>query len=281
MAANTPPSSAPVHYLVPIFPGFQLLDLTGPLDILNLLSTQPGSPRLTLTLISDSLQPVPTKPIPPAGVEWKFDLDTAFPETGGKVNTLFNQYLTPDTTYSEFLSGIRSGFGETKRPPTVDVLLIPGGVGTRLLRTWPDGSKTSNIQGLLDFIPQIKSYVSTAIITVCTGSYALAQTGILDKRRATTNMERFADVAARNPGVYWQRGARWVRSLSSEGEGPAGLEIWTSAGISAGMDVTLAFVAEYYGGIDVARDLAKELEYDWREIPEGERDPLYEKHFGL
>ena len=45
------------------------------------------------------------------------------------------------------------------------------------------------------------------------------------------------------------------------------------------MDVTLAFIAHYYGGQDVARNLAKELEYDWREIAEGDKDPLYEKHY--
>ncbi len=45
------------------------------------------------------------------------------------------------------------------------------------------------------------------------------------------------------------------------------------------MDVTLAFIAHHYGGQDVSRNLAKELEYDWREIAEGDKDPLYEKHY--
>ena len=43
------------------------------------------------------------------------------------------------------------------------------------------------------------------------------------------------------------------------------------------MDGTLAFIAHFYGGQDVARNLAESLEYDWREIAEGARAPLYEK----
>ncbi|KIX09278.1 uncharacterized protein Z518_00357 [Rhinocladiella mackenziei CBS 650.93] len=265
----------PVHYLIPIFPGFQLLDLTGPLDILNLLSIVTTNSELRLTFISETLDPVPTKPIPPAVADWSFDLETAFPHTKGKVNTTFNEYLQPDTTYAEYLKALETG--ENSQP--VDVLLIPGGIGTRLARVHQDGSKTSNIKSLLDFVPQVAPHIRTAIITVCTGSDALAQTGLLHNRRATTNMARFAEVAQRNPNVLWQHAARWVRSLPSEAPGSTPIEIWSSAGISAGMDVTLAFIAHFYGGRDVARGLAKSLEYDWREIAEGEKDPLYEKYY--
>ncbi|KIW18187.1 hypothetical protein PV08_02475 [Exophiala spinifera] len=267
-------SSTPKHFIVPIFPGFQLLDLAGPLDILNLLSySQPG---LSFKFIAESLDPVPVKPIVPQSAQWTFDLQEAFPQLGDKVNTAFNQYLQPDTTYADYLEALNSP-GADK--PVLDVMLIPGGVGTRLTRLHPDGSKSSNIQALVDFIPKVIPHVSTAILTVCTGSYALAFTGLLDGRRATTNMSRFDDVAGRHPGVSWQHGARWVRSLPSEASGSTPIEIWTSAGISAGMDGTLAFIAQFYGGLDVARDLAKELEYDWREIAEGDKDPLYEKYY--
>ncbi|KIV86376.1 hypothetical protein PV11_01990 [Exophiala sideris] len=267
----------PVHYLMPIFPGFQLLDLTGPLDILNTHSTTSGNLQLSLKLIAETLDPVPTKPITPRSANWSFDLQGAFPETGGKVNTAFNQYLQPDITYEEYLKAIEADDGA----PPVDVLLIPGGVGTRLERIHPDGSKTANIQRLVDFVPKVAPYVRTAIITVCTGSYALALTGLLDNRRATTNMSRFDTVARSNPQVHWQHAARWVRSLPSESKGSIPIEIWTSAGISAGMDVTLAFIAHHYGGQDVARKLAKALEYDWREVAEGDKDPLYEKHYAV
>ncbi|ETI24405.1 hypothetical protein G647_03774 [Cladophialophora carrionii CBS 160.54] len=253
-------TSLPIHYLLPIYPGFQLLDLAGPLDILNILSTahlDPEKHPLSLTFIAETLEPVPTKPIPPKSANWTFDLVDAYPSSGGKTNLSFNEYLQPDTTFADFLRALELDQGK----PHVDVLLIPGGVGTRLKRVHPDGNKTSNIQSLLEFLPMVAPHIRTAIITVCTGSDALAQTGLLDNRRATTNMTRFKEVAARSPKVKWADFARWVRR------------------ISAGMDVTLAFISHFYGGQGVARSLAKALEYDWREIAEGERDPLYAKHF--
>jgi putative intracellular protease/amidase len=273
-------ATPPIHYLLPIFPGFQLLDLAGPLDILNLLSLahlDPETQPISLTFIAESRDPVPVKPIVPKGASWSFDLVDAYPKTEGKTNLTFNQYLQPDTTYDEFLRALQ----ENESNARVDVVLIPGGVGTRLKRLDQDGSKTSNIQSLLDFLPKVAPHISTAIITVCTGSDALAQTGLLDNRRATTNMTRFKEVAARSPSVRWADHARWVRSLPSEVQDRAAtpIEIWTSAGISAGMDVTLAFIAHFYGGIELSRNLAKALEYDWREIGEGEVDPLYTKHF--
>ncbi|KEF54744.1 uncharacterized protein A1O9_09186 [Exophiala aquamarina CBS 119918] len=271
---------APAHYLLAIFPGYQLLDLAGPLDILNILSLVKADLPLTLTIIAESLEPVPSKPIPPSSANWTFDLQAQFPETNGKVNTNFNQYLLPDVTFDQYISSLDDPSTNKKDGhfSPVDVLLIPGGLGTRLNRVSSDGQTVSNIRALLDFIPKVAPHIAHAIITVCTGSDALAQTGLLDNRRATTNISRFQDVEGRNPNVKWQSWARWVRSIP-ESTDRANIEMWTSAGISAGMDVTLAFIAHHYGGLELSRDLAKRLEYDWREIPEGKKDPLYEKHW--
>lgn len=272
----------PLHYLIPIFPGFQLLDVSGPLDILNLLSLDPSASNITLTFIADTLDPVSVKPKPPPKADWKFDLSSAYPGSNGTVNLSFNQTFTPSTTYDDYLAALpRSAEGNAAKP--IDVMLIPGGVGTRLDRIYSDGKRTSNVQTLIDFIPKIAPSISTAIITVCTGSHVLAQTSLLNSRRATTNMARFEDVASSNTRVKWQKGARWVKSLPSESQENAAkdLEIWSSAGISAGMDVTLAFIEDYYGGRQVSRELAKRLEYDWREIEESGIDPMYEKYFGV
>jgi len=272
--------SAPTHYLLAIYPGYQLLDLAGPLDILNILSLVKPDLPFTLTIIAESLEPVPSKPIPPSSAHWSFDLEAQTPN--GEINTTFNQYLLPDVTFDQYLDALndpttnkKDGHGHLS---PVDVLLIPGGIGTRLSRISPDGQSVSNIRALLDFIPKVTPHIAHAIITVCTGSDALAQTGLLDNRRATTNISRFQDVVGRNPTVKWQSWARWVRSIPEPAD-RAKIDIWTSAGISAGMDVTLAFIAHHYGGLELSRDLAKRLEYDWREIPEGKKDPLYEKHW--
>jgi putative intracellular protease/amidase len=275
-------ANLPLNFLLPIFPGFQLLDLAGPLDILNLLSTNHldrSTQPLSLKFVAETLVPVPVKPIVPKASNWTFDLKDGYPNTPGgpgTPNVDFNQFLTPDLTYDDVFERLETGDMQ------IDVILIPGGVGTRLKRVHPNGRTSCNIQSLLDFLPKVATFVNMAIITVCTGSDALAQTGLLDGRRATTNMTRWKDVTSRSPQVKWVDFARWVRSKRSEvgkESGGKDIEIWTSAGISAGMDVTLAFIAEYYGGIEVSRGLSKALEYDWREVGEGEVDPLYSKHF--
>lgn len=185
------------------------------------------------------------------------------------MNTTFNQYLIPQVTYADMLVMMRDGKEE------VDVILVPGGLGTRLKRTYVDGRNESNIKTLLDFLPEAMGLVKSAIITVCTGSDALARTGVLDGRRATTNMYRFDGVAARHQNVKWVKGARWVKAPAEEGK----KEVWSSAGISAGMDVTLAWVADYAGGGDegmaVSREIAKRLEYDWGEPGDGEVKAMY------
>ena len=63
-------------------------------------------------------------------------------------------------------------------------------------------------------------------------------------------------VKADGPNVKWVPHARWARDGN----------IWTSSGVSAGLDAMFAFVATYWGE-DVAKDLAKTLEYERHEDP--------------
>jgi putative intracellular protease/amidase len=269
----------PLNYIIALFPGFQLLDLAGPLDIFNIISyNQP----ITLTFLASTLDPVPTKPTPPKSANYTYDLKTL--NGTGEIGTGFNQSLTPDSTFTQYLDDLNSNkIPESARP---DILFIPGGLGSRLLRITPtaSGDKSSlNIEDLISWIPQVTPHLRTGIMTVCTGSDILARTGLLNSRRATTNMLRFDDVAGRNKAVRWVKGARWVKSERGEGEENVGKdkEMWTSAGISAGMDLTLAMVAEYYGGMEVSRDVAMRLEYDWVEPGEGETCKFYGRYFDV
>jgi transcriptional regulator GlxA family with amidase domain len=125
------------------------------------------------------------------------------------------------------------------------ILFIPGGTGTREL--------VNND----DFIATLKSLAENAefILTVCTGSILLARTGILNGRRATSNKRVFAWTKM-FPGVDWIKKARWVK------DGP----VYTSSGVSAGMDMALGFVADLLGP-PVAEQVSREIEYGWNKDP--------------
>jgi transcriptional regulator GlxA family with amidase domain len=89
---------------------------------------------------------------------------------------------------------------------------------------------------------------------VCTGSFLLAQSGILSAKSATTHWEDIADFRMMFPQVLVKEGLRWV----DEGA------IVSSAGISAGIDMSLHLV-ERFSDRALAELTAKQLEFDWTE----------------
>lgn len=125
-----------------------------------------------------------------------------------------------------------------------DVLLLPGGIGTR--------QEMNNPPFLADLTRLAKQ--SKIVATVCTGSFLLAKTGLLDGRRATTNKRVFQLVASAMPAVAWVAKARWIE------DGP----FFTSSGVSAGMDMTLAVIAKLRGR-ELALETAARAEYDWHQ----------------
>src|SRR5262249_5831687 len=90
------------------------------------------------------------------------------------------------------------------------------------------------------------------VMTVCTGSALLAQTGLIDGKRATTNKAFFIWPESTWPKVQWVREARWVE----EGK------YWTSSGVSAGIDMALVVIA-WIAGQQTADLLATGTEYEW------------------
>jgi transcriptional regulator GlxA family with amidase domain len=117
------------------------------------------------------------------------------------------------------------------------------------------------------------------LLTICTGSALVAQTGLLDHRKATSNKRSWSWVIAQGPNVNWVGKARWVvdeptiplepRSSILDVDpgveaGGKGVSIWTSSGIAAGMDMTFAWVKNIYGK-EIADQLANSLEYERHE----------------
>jgi transcriptional regulator GlxA family with amidase domain len=119
-----------------------------------------------------------------------------------------------------------------------DTLLVVGGDGTR--EAISDIRFIRWLRRAAERVPRVTS--------VCSGSLLLAQAGLLDGRRATTHWSRVVDMKKRFPAVRVEPDGIWVRDG----------RFWTSAGITAGIDLALALVAEDLGAA-IARDVARQL----------------------
>ncbi|MDR3467309.1 MAG: GlxA family transcriptional regulator [Xanthobacteraceae bacterium] len=120
----------------------------------------------------------------------------------------------------------------------LDTLIVAGGEGTR---------EAVRCAELVSFVAHAARRVRR-VASVCSGAYVLAEAGLLDGRRATTHWGRTSHFLATYPKVRLEPDRIFVK------DGP----IWTSAGISAGIDLALAMVAEDDGDA-VARDTARQL----------------------
>lgn len=99
---------------------------------------------------------------------------------------------------------------------------------------------------------------SKIVATVCTGAALLARTGLLDGIEATSNKISWDWVVSQGSKVLWKRKARWVENIDLEKK----TGVITSAGVSAGIDMSLRIV-EILFGKDVAERSAKSMEYKW------------------
>ena len=126
--------------------------------------------------------------------------------------------------------------------PAIDVLLVPGGIGTR---------REVDNQVLLDWIKE-RSEQAELVASVCTGSALLAEAGVLDGLRATSNKLAFAWASSQSKKVQWQKQARWVEDG----------KFFSSSGVSAGIDMSLAVIAKLVSQ-QAAEQAATFAEYDW------------------
>lgn len=119
-----------------------------------------------------------------------------------------------------------------------DTVVVSGGDGTRSL---PE--MAAIVRWLRAAAPHVRR-----IASVCSGAYVLAEAGLLDGRRATTHWGRTDDFARRYPKVKLDADRIFIRDG----------HVWTSAGITAGIDLALALVEDDLGA-DVARRTAQQL----------------------
>lgn len=154
-------------------------------------------------------------------------------------------------TVAETAAPVRCRNGLTVLPeyalaecPPIDLLVVPGGAGVRA---------ALEHAGVIDWV-RSRAEDSELTVSVCTGSFVLAQAGLLAGRSATTHWESIGELRQRFPEVQVVEDQRWI---------DAG-EIITAAGVSAGIDVALHVVRRLYGA-DAARATALGIEYDYWE----------------
>lgn len=120
----------------------------------------------------------------------------------------------------------------------LDTLVIPGGMGVN------DAAKNSELVAWIDE----RSAHATRIVSICSGTFLLAATGLLEGRRATTHWERCDELERKFPSTKVEPDPIFVQDGN----------IWSSAGVTAGIDLCLALVEQDLGR-DVALAIARDL----------------------
>jgi len=126
--------------------------------------------------------------------------------------------------------------------PAIDVLIVPGGVVSAEL------GKPEIIRWVSRVAPS-----TTLTASVCTGAFLLAKAGLLDGKQATTHWMDIDEMRIHFPAVQVESKRRWIDTG----------HIITSAGISAGIDMSLHLVARLEGG-ELAEQTARRMEYEWK-----------------
>ena len=125
--------------------------------------------------------------------------------------------------------------------PELDVLIVVGGVHSDELR------KTEVINWIR------KTTEKTQITaSVCTGAFLLAEAGLLDGLEVTTHWENIPDLQRNYPNLQVRKGIRWIEQG----------KLFTAAGISAGIDMSLELVSRL-ASAELAERTATQMEYTW------------------
>ncbi|HLN33941.1 MAG TPA: DJ-1/PfpI family protein [Nitrososphaeraceae archaeon] len=152
-------------------------------------------------------------------------------EKNKQITAIGGLRLTPDVTISEC--------------PELDLLIVPGGWGTR---------KESKNKILLNWISnQFNTITNDKLIaSVCTGSSILGKAGLLDGRDATTHWRAFDFLRESAPKARILENVRFTLTEP----------IFTSAGVSAGIDLALRIVSHFFG-TEIGQTTARQMEYPY------------------
>jgi len=272
----TPTSSPPPRKKVGIllFDGVEVLDYCGPFEVFSVTRLD-GHPAG----LPDPSSSASTAALPAAReVLSGFDVLLVAFQKDVPVTTTGGMQVLPQLTFDEC--------------PPLDILVVPGGAGTR------DIGPPQKKRATLDFVNRQATEDVSILASVCTGALVLAEAGLLDGRRATTHFGFLDTLQARFPKIHVEKALHWVvqyncvstsnsptSTTATSGEGGHGHQrgeeqeqieqelepqplnqytLYTSAGISAGIDMSLKIVQQVHGEA-VARKTARYMEYPFPE----------------
>ena len=130
-----------------------------------------------------------------------------------------------------------------KEHPAIDVLLIPGGIVNEQAQRKP----------VIQWIAE-QAQSATISAAVCTGAFLFAEAQLLEGRSVTTHWEDIPDFEKSYPNLDVRKDVRWVDSG----------QVITSAGISAGIDMSLHLV-ERLASRALAEKTARQMDFDWQD----------------
>ena len=198
----------PTKFGLLLYPGFEVLDVFGPIEALNVISRKEFEwigidyiPNITLSVITSE------KTLDPVSPAYKDDGNLT-------VGSAIAQKIVPDHTIYD-------------APEDLEVLMIPGGLGSDVN------------EDVVHFVHKMKDKLKY-LITICTGSDIAARAGALCGLKATTNKLAWKTITTKSTSAatYWVAHARWVKSSD---------KIWTTSGVSAGTDGFVAWMKAVYG----------------------------------
>ena len=171
-------------------------------------------------------------------------LDASGPISVFEIAGRYADVTRPIRVLAEIPGGVRSSSGvemlarSLRSPGLLSTLIVAGGDGVLA------ASKSAKV---LAFV-RAAAKRGVRIASVCSGAYILAEAGLLDGRRATTHWGRTRHFLSAYPKVKLESDQIFVRDG----------DVWSSAGISAGIDLALAMATEDFGE-DVSRKTARQL----------------------
>lgn len=206
-------SANPLHFGILLLPAYQLLDAVGPFEYIN----NHTQPYLKKCGIPDAIAGKG------AHIVWHYISSSLLP-----VQPISGPPQSPTCTYADC--------------PALDYLIVPGPDPTAPLPA-----------GCAAFLQRLVAQDTfQALLTVCTGSAAIAPSGVLDGLRVCSNkvaLRTLAGAGALNPRVQWVGDARWA----VDGK------VWSAAGLTAGIDLAAEFARVHFDPVVVefVKDLSE------------------------